>query len=80
MGMWLQLLPSWRRWGAFLTYKSNNDSVVLNADAYTSWIKRVIGIRGVRHLFKKEIITMTGLFEDFCGTYCSHYRMSRIYK
>ena len=30
--------------------------MVLNADAYTSWIKRVIGIRGVRHLFKKEVI------------------------
>ena len=55
MGMWLSsaiLAPL----GAFLTYKSNNDSVVLNADAYTSWIKRVIGIRGVRHLFKKEVI------------------------
>ena len=36
MGMWTStavLAPL----GAFLTYKSNNDSVVLNADAYINW-------------------------------------------
>lgn len=42
--------------GAFLTYKSNNDSVVLNADAYVGWFKRVLGIRSVRHLFRKEVV------------------------
>ena len=42
--------------GAFLTYKSNNDSVVLNADAYVNWFKKVAGIRSVRHLFRKEVI------------------------
>lgn len=55
MGMWLSsfiLAPL----GAFLTYKSNNDSVVLNADAYISWFKRVLGIRGVRHMVRKEVI------------------------
>ncbi|WP_455586563.1 LptF/LptG family permease [Bacteroides sp.] len=55
MGMWLSsaiLAPL----GAFLTYKSNNDSVVLNGDAYIAWIKRIVGIRSVRHLFKKEVI------------------------
>jgi lipopolysaccharide export system permease protein len=55
MGMWTStavLAPL----GAFLTYKSNNDSVVLNADAYVAWLKRVIGIRSVRHLFRKEVI------------------------
>lgn len=55
MGMWTStavLAPL----GAFLTYKSNNDSVVLNADAYLLWIKRIIGIRSVRHLFRKEVI------------------------
>lgn len=55
MGMWLStaiLLP----FGAFLTYKSNNDSVVFNADAYISWIKRILGIRTVRHLYRKEVI------------------------
>lgn len=55
MGMWTStaiLAPL----GAFLTYKSNNDSVVLNVDTYISWLKRVIGIRSVRHLFRKEVI------------------------
>lgn len=55
MGMWLSsaiLAPL----GIFLTYKSNKDSVVLNADAYITWFKRIVGIRSVRHLFKKEVI------------------------
>lgn len=55
MGMWTStavLAPL----GAFLTYKSNNDSVVLNADAYIHFLKKVIGIRSVRHLFRKEVI------------------------
>ena len=55
MGMWLSsaiLAPL----GAFLTYKSNNDSVVLNADAYVNWFKKIAGIRSVRHLFRKEVI------------------------
>lgn len=54
-GMWLStavLTPL----GAFLTYKSNNDSVVLNADAYMAFFKRIIGIRSVRHLFMKDVI------------------------
>lgn len=55
MGMWASvavLAPL----GAFLTYKSNNDSVVLNADAYLNFFKQVLGIRSVRHLVRKEVI------------------------
>ena len=55
MGMWTSvavLAPL----GAFLTYKSNNDSVVLNADAYINFFKKLLGIRSVRHLFRKEVI------------------------
>ena len=55
MGMWTSsavLAPL----GAFLTYKSNKDSVVLNADAYVAWFKKVAGIRSLRHLVKKEVI------------------------
>lgn len=55
MGMWTStavLTPL----GAFLTYKSNNDSVVLNADVYINWLKKLVGIRNVRHLFRKEVI------------------------
>lgn len=29
---------------------------MLNADAYFGWIKKVLGIRSVRHLFPKEVI------------------------
>ncbi|NDV84111.1 LptF/LptG family permease [Bacteroides sp. 51] len=55
MGMWLSsaiLGPL----GAFLTYKSNRDSVVLNADAYIGWFKRVLGIRSVRNIARKDVI------------------------
>lgn len=55
MGMWTSsavLAPL----GIFLTYKSNKDSVVLNADAYINWFKKILGIRSVRHLYKKEVI------------------------
>ena len=55
MGMWIStavLAPV----GAFLTYKSNKDSVVLNADAYLHWIKKILGLRSVRHLYRKEVI------------------------
>lgn len=55
MGMWLStavLAPL----GGFLAYKSNNDSVVLNMDTYIAWLKKIIGIRNVRHLFLKEVI------------------------
>ena len=42
--------------GAFLTYKSNKDSVVFNIDLYMSIIRKVLGLRVARHLFKKEVI------------------------
>ncbi|KAA6348735.1 hypothetical protein EZS27_003800 [termite gut metagenome] len=42
--------------GAFLTYKSNNDSVMLNADLYISRIKRIVGVRTVRNLIRKEVV------------------------
>lgn len=55
MGMWTStavLAPL----GAWLTYKANKDSVVLNADAYVNWFKKVLGIRSVRHIYRKEVI------------------------
>ena len=66
MGMWTStavLAPL----GAFLTYKSNNDSVVLNADAYVSWFKKIVGIRSVRHLFRKEVIIHDPDYERLPG-------------
>lgn len=66
MGMWTSsavLAPL----GFFLTYKSNRDSVVLNADAYINSIKKIIGIRSVRHLFRKEVILHDPNYERIPG-------------
>lgn len=66
MGMWTStavLAPL----GAFLTYKSNNDSVVLNADAYVDWFKKVAGIRSVRHMFRKEVIIVDPDYDRIVG-------------
>ncbi len=55
IGMWMStiiLAPI----GAFLTYKSNNDSVVFNIDIYRNFFLQLFGIRQHRHLFKKEVI------------------------
>ena len=82
MGMWTStavLAPL----GAFLTYKSNNDSVVLNADAYMHWIKKIAGIRSVRHLFRKEVIINDPDYKRLPGDLqrlsedCRHYMQER---
>lgn len=86
MGMWTStaiLAPL----GAFLTYKSNNDSVVLNADAYVNWFKRVLGIRSVRHIFRKEVIIddpdyqrLPGDLEQLsadCRSYAESHRLKK---
>lgn len=54
-GMWVSsmvLIPL----GAFLTYKANNDSVVFNIEEYQNLFRRILGIRQVRHIFRKEVI------------------------
>lgn len=54
-GMWLSsavLLPL----GVFLTYKSARDSVILNADTYLLFFKKVFVKRTKRALLKKEIV------------------------
>lgn len=55
IGMWLSTLVL-APIGAFLTYKSNHDSVILDAGTYINAIKRFFGVRSVRHLSKKEVI------------------------
>ena len=86
MGMWMSsavLAPL----GVFLTYKSNKDSVVLNADAYLAWFRKVSGIRSLRNLFKKEVIIhdpdylripneLTALSED-CRMYAQARRLTK---
>ncbi len=86
MGMWTSsavLAPL----GVFLTYKSNKDSVVLNADAYINWFKKIAGIRSVRHIFKKEVIIhdpdytrLTGDLEQLtveCRAYAAEKRLEK---
>lgn len=41
---------------AFLTIKSNNDSVVFNIDSYRTFFRKLLGIRTKRNLYKKEVI------------------------
>ena len=68
----------------FLTIKSNNDSVVFNIDSYKSVVRRILGVRTKRNIYKKEVIindpdypsvrdrlqTLT----DNCSDYLSTYR------
>lgn len=42
--------------GIFLTYKATRDSGVFNADVYMATVRKLLGIRTQRHLFKKEVI------------------------
>ena len=87
MGMWTStavLAPL----GAFLTYKANKDSVVLNADAYVAWIKKILGIRSVRHLYRKEVIIhdpdyvrLSGELQalsDSCRAYAGRHHLKRM--
>ncbi|HLW10233.1 MAG TPA: LptF/LptG family permease, partial [Fermentimonas sp.] len=55
LGMWfsaLVLLPI----GVFLTYKAMNDSVILNADTYSSFFKKLFFIRERRKYSVKDVI------------------------
>ncbi|WP_321424976.1 LptF/LptG family permease [uncultured Bacteroides sp.] len=85
-GMWISsliLAPV----GIFFTYKSNNDSVVLNADTYINWIRKIIGIRDTRHLSRKEVIIQDPNYEkgnenlnllyNECEEYISKNRLKR---
>lgn len=54
-GMWLStmiLAPV----AAFLTIKSNNDSVLFNSDAYRGFWRKLTGKRMKRHIPRKEVI------------------------
>ena len=54
-GMWISsaiLLP----FGVFVTYKANKDSVVFNGEMYLNIIRRLLGLRSSRHIFRKEVI------------------------
>lgn len=42
--------------GAFLTVKSNNDSVVFCMDSYRQFFAKLLGLRTHRHIARKEVI------------------------
>jgi len=42
--------------GAFLTIKSNNDSVVFNIDSYIQFFRKLWGIRTHRYITSKEVV------------------------
>lgn len=52
--------------GAFLTYKSNKDSVVFNIDVYKAFFRKIFGIRQSRHVFRKEVIIFTPDYAQIC--------------
>ena len=71
--------------GAFLTYKSNKDSVVFNIDVYAAFFRKILGLRQSRHLFMKEVIIDTPRYDAdadtleqisaACSTYLSTNRL-----
>ena len=83
LGTWMSTLVL-APLGAFLTYKSNKDSVVFNIDVYLAFFRKIFGIRTERHLFRKEVIIETPDYEkaidtlDIICTECEDY--SRTHK
>jgi lipopolysaccharide export system permease protein len=84
MGEWLSsavLAPV----GAWLTYKSNKDSMVLNVDAYVHWFKKVAGIRDVRGMLRKEVVivdpdytTAPARLDDLTATCMAYAEKNRL--
>lgn len=68
--------------GAFFTYKSNKDSVVFNIDVYAAFLRKLLGLREVRHLFLKEVIIDPPQYEadadelEHISTACADYLQS----
>lgn len=86
-GMWLStivLAPL----GIFLTYKANNDSVLFNMEMYTTFFRKLLGIRTSRHIFAKDVIIndpdYQKDYDDFqklsemCGDYMKSARLKRL--
>lgn len=61
-GVWNMVYGTWistvilASVGIFLSYKANFDSVVFNMEAYLGALKRLLGFRSRRHIFRKEVI------------------------
>lgn len=86
-GVWLSsivLAPI----GAFLTYKSNQDSAVFNVDGYRMFLMRLFGLRESRKLNRKDVIInepdyptlikkMRALQDD-CRNYTEQHHLMRM--
>jgi lipopolysaccharide export system permease protein len=72
LGTWISpmiLLPC----GTYLTVMANRDSVVFNKDAYILFIRRLLGLRTKRNLWKKEVI----IYEpDYTALYTEVVKLS----
>ncbi len=86
-GLWLSsmvLAPI----GAWLTWKSNQDSAVFNVEAYQRFFRRLLGLRMKRAIIRKEVIMneveparMVGelqQFSDDCSAYVSSHNLLRM--
>ncbi len=84
LGVWMSTLVL-APIGTFFTYKSNKDSVVFNAEVYIHFLYMLLGLRPLRHVFKKEVIIddpdyphvlteLDGLCEA-CQVYASHHKL-----
>lgn len=54
-GMWISsavLLP----FGIYLTIMANRDSIVFNWELYQNFLRRLLGLRTDRHIYRKEVI------------------------
>lgn len=49
---------------AFVTYKANKDSMVLNIDSWKNLFMRLLGLRAKRHIVGKEVIIDTPLYKE----------------
>ena len=52
--------------GAFLTYKSNQDSAVFNIEGYRMFLMRLFGLRESRKLNRKEVIINEPDYPELC--------------
>ncbi|WP_300725061.1 LptF/LptG family permease [uncultured Bacteroides sp.] len=87
LGTWMSTLVL-APLGAFLTFKSNKDSVAFNIDIYIGFFRKLFGIRTSRHIYKKEVIIetpdykkITGVLDDItrrCEEYTKANRLSRL--
>lgn len=74
--------------GIFFTYKATRDSGVFNADVYIATIRKLLGIRTQRHLFKKEVIIedpdYPRIYNDLnqlcdeCKSYMETHRLNKL--